>query len=198
MGRPGTSYMGLTQANTSKQDESRSLAVVPMVDGPDGISHCDPHVPVGHGRGQQAGGAAELGSPPQRPDLRSGSLEVPSRAHHAAASSQAFCSRFRSPRAYARWTSISGRLLWRASYWAKSINRRRSPDWLATDRQTLGFHSDGSLFRCDARLMRDKTGVSAMCSKQFSVRPSFDDSSCLHDQDCVRSLNSRQTMGNDE
>jgi len=96
MGRPGTSYMGLTQANTSKQDESRSLAVVPMVDGPDGISHCDPHVPVGHGRGQQAGGAAELGSPPQRPDLRSGSLEVPSRAHHAAASSQAFCSRFRS------------------------------------------------------------------------------------------------------
>jgi hypothetical protein len=48
MDRTGYSNMGLTQANTSKQDESRSLAAVPMVDGggPDGISHCDPHVPA--------------------------------------------------------------------------------------------------------------------------------------------------------
>jgi len=130
MGRPGTSYMGLTQANTSKQDESRSLAVVPMVDGPDGISHCDPHVPVGHGRGQQAGGAASWAHP--RNDricalarlkfLHVRAMPLPLRKH-----SCWLCSRFRSPRAYARWTSISGRLLWRASYWAKSINRRRSP-----------------------------------------------------------------------
>jgi hypothetical protein len=48
MDRTDCSYMGLTQANTSKQDESRSLAAVPMVDGggPDGTSHCDPHVPA--------------------------------------------------------------------------------------------------------------------------------------------------------
>ena len=172
-----------------------------MVDGPDGISYCDPHVPVGHGRGQQAGGAAELGSPPQRPDLRSGSLEIPSPAHQAAASSQAFLLTVLKiqiatsvcPVDLNQWTPVMA-----SSYCAKSINRRRSPDWLATDRQTLGFHSDGSLFRGDARLLRDKTGVNAMCGKQFSVRPSFDDSSCLHDQDCVCSLNSRQTMGNDE
>ena len=35
MDRTGYSYMGLTQANTSKQDESRSLAAVPMVDPPE-------------------------------------------------------------------------------------------------------------------------------------------------------------------
>jgi hypothetical protein len=48
MDRTGYSYMGLTQANTSKQDEPRSLAAVLMVDGagPDGVSHCDPHVPA--------------------------------------------------------------------------------------------------------------------------------------------------------
>jgi hypothetical protein len=32
MDRTGPSYMGLTQANTSKQDASRSLAAAPMVD----------------------------------------------------------------------------------------------------------------------------------------------------------------------
>jgi len=48
MDRTGYSNMGPTQANRSKQDKSRSLAAVPMVDGggPDGISHCDPHVPA--------------------------------------------------------------------------------------------------------------------------------------------------------